>query len=80
MLYNKHVNEAVCVCLQVQVLSGPSCSNLIGVLVSNLLGEHSSLQPELMIQSQELKKKSSVLNAVRMHTHTPTHAYLLVKS
>ena len=60
------------VCVQVQVLSGPSCSNLIGVLVTNLLNEQSSLQPELAAHRLELSKTSGLLNAVRTHTHTHT--------
>jgi len=47
------------------VLSGPSCSNLIGVLVTNLLSEQSSLQPELAAHRPELSKTSGLLNAVR---------------
>ena len=67
------------VCVQVQVLSGPSCSNLIGVLVTNLLNEQSSLQPELAAHRLELSKTSGLLNAVRTHTHTENSPlYLLV--
>uniref|UniRef100_A0A3B5M8F1 Ubiquitin carboxyl-terminal hydrolase 34 n=1 Tax=Xiphophorus couchianus TaxID=32473 RepID=A0A3B5M8F1_9TELE len=46
-----------------QVLSGPSCSNLISVLVTNLLTEQSNLQPELALHRVELNKTSSLLNA-----------------
>ncbi|KAI5630183.1 ubiquitin carboxyl-terminal hydrolase 34, partial [Silurus asotus] len=49
--------------VQPQVLSGPSCANLISVLVTNLLNEYHSLQPELTNQSAELSKTSSLLNA-----------------
>lgn len=52
------------------MLSGPSCSNLIGVLVTNLLNEQSSLQPELAAHRLELSKTSGLLNAVRTHTRT----------
>lgn len=54
----------MCVRVQVQVLSGPSCSNLIGVLVTNLLNEQSNLQPELAAHRLELSKTSGLLNAV----------------
>lgn len=47
------------------MLSGPSCSNLIGVLVTNLLSEQSSLQPELAAHRPELSKTSGLLNGVR---------------
>lgn len=61
---------------QVQVLSASSCSNLIDVLVTNLLNEQSSLQPELTAaQWAEFSKSSGQLNAVRTHTHTHTHAH-----
>lgn len=46
------------------MLSGQSCSNLINVLVTNLLNEYHSLQPELTNQRAELSKTSSLLNAV----------------
>lgn len=49
------------------MLSGSSCSNLIGVLVTNLLSEQSSLQPELAAHRAELSKISGLLNAVRTH-------------
>ncbi|CAK6982521.1 ubiquitin carboxyl-terminal hydrolase 34, partial [Scomber scombrus] len=52
-----------CFLHKVQVLSGPSCSNLIGVLVTNLLSEQSSLQPELAAHRLELSKTSGLLNA-----------------
>lgn len=58
------VNPCVCVKVQPQVLSGPSCANLISVLVTNLLNEYHALQPELTNQSAELSKTSSLLNAV----------------
>nr|XP_019966509.1 PREDICTED: ubiquitin carboxyl-terminal hydrolase 34-like [Paralichthys olivaceus] len=48
---------------KVQVLSAPSCSNLISVLVTNLLSEQSSLQPELAAHRLELSKTSGLLNA-----------------
>ena len=61
---------------QVQVLSASSCSNLIDVLVSNLLNEQSSLQPELTAaQWAEFSKSSGQLNAVRTHKHTHVRAY-----
>lgn len=47
-----------------QVLSGQSCSNLVNVLVTNLLNEYHSLQPELTNQRAEMSKTSSLLNAV----------------
>ncbi|XP_042371778.1 ubiquitin carboxyl-terminal hydrolase 34-like, partial [Plectropomus leopardus] len=59
-----------CFLHKVQVLSGPSCSNLIGVLVTNLLSEQSSLQPELAAHRLELSKTSALLNAVRTHART----------
>lgn len=52
------------------MLSSPSSSNLIGVLVTNLLSEQSNLQPELAAHHAELNKTSSLLNAVRAQTHT----------
>ncbi|KAJ4921880.1 hypothetical protein JOQ06_022023, partial [Pogonophryne albipinna] len=52
-----------CFLHKVQVLSGPSCSNLISVLVTNLLSEQSSLQPELIAHRLELSKTSGLLNA-----------------
>ncbi|XP_028316758.1 ubiquitin carboxyl-terminal hydrolase 34 isoform X2 [Gouania willdenowi] len=52
-----------CFLHKVPVLSGPSCSNLIGVLVTNLLTEQSSLQPELAAHRLELNKTTSLLNA-----------------
>ncbi|KAB5523620.1 hypothetical protein PHYPO_G00154680 [Pangasianodon hypophthalmus] len=63
--------------VQPQVLSGPSCANLISVLVTNLLNEYHSLQPELTNQSAELSKTSSLLNAdlralvLMLSVHTP---------
>lgn len=54
----------VCVKVQPQVLSGPSCANLISVLITSLLNEYHALQPELTNQSTELSKTSSLLNAV----------------
>ncbi|MEQ2277829.1 Ubiquitin carboxyl-terminal hydrolase 34 [Xenotaenia resolanae] len=53
-----------CFLPKIQVLSGPSCSNLISVLVMNLLTEQSNLQPELAVHRVELNKTSSLLNAV----------------
>lgn len=55
------------------MLSSPSCSNLIGVLVTNLLNEQSSLQPELVAHRLELNKTSGLLNAVLQHTHIHPH-------
>uniref|UniRef100_A0A3P9L1X7 Ubiquitin carboxyl-terminal hydrolase 34 n=1 Tax=Oryzias latipes TaxID=8090 RepID=A0A3P9L1X7_ORYLA len=52
-----------CFMHKVQVLSSPSSSNLIGVLVTNLLSEQSNLQPELAAHHAELNKTSSLLNA-----------------
>uniref|UniRef100_A0A3B3U6A4 Ubiquitin specific peptidase 34 n=1 Tax=Poecilia latipinna TaxID=48699 RepID=A0A3B3U6A4_9TELE len=52
-----------CFLPKIQVLSGPSCSNLISVLVTNLLTEQSNLQPELALHRVELNKTSSLLNA-----------------
>ncbi|XP_032418043.1 ubiquitin carboxyl-terminal hydrolase 34 isoform X3 [Xiphophorus hellerii] len=52
-----------CFLPKLQVLSGPSCSNLISVLVTNLLTEQSNLQPELALHRVELNKTSSLLNA-----------------
>ncbi len=46
------------------MLSGQSCSNLVNVLVTNLLNEYHSLQPELTNQRAEMSKTSSLLNAV----------------
>lgn len=48
---------------KVQVLLGPSRSNLLSVLVTNLLNEQSSLQPELCARRQELNKTCGLLNA-----------------
>ncbi len=56
--------DLFCVQVQVQVLSGQSCSNLVNVLVTNLLNEYHSLQPELTNQRAEMSKTSSLLNAV----------------
>lgn len=65
--------------VQSQVLSGPSCSNLINILVTNLLNEYHSLQPELANHRPEISKTSGLLNSVRrhMHAHTHTHAGLV---
>uniref|UniRef100_A0A1A8HWD2 Ubiquitin specific peptidase 34 n=1 Tax=Nothobranchius kuhntae TaxID=321403 RepID=A0A1A8HWD2_NOTKU len=52
-----------CFLHKVQVLSGPSCSSLIGVLVTNLLSEQNNLQPEPAVHRVELNKTSSLLNA-----------------
>ena len=60
------MDVSVCVISQVQsqVLSGPSCANLISLLVTNLLNEYHSLQPELASHRLELSKTSGLLNAV----------------
>ncbi|XP_023268188.1 ubiquitin carboxyl-terminal hydrolase 34 [Seriola lalandi dorsalis] len=65
MFLNNNVAYSFLTCFlhKVQVLSGPSCSNLIGVLVTNLLSEQSSLQPELAAHRLELSKTSGLLNA-----------------
>ncbi|XP_011610930.2 ubiquitin carboxyl-terminal hydrolase 34 isoform X2 [Takifugu rubripes] len=53
-----------CFLHKVQVLSASSCSNLVDVLVTNLLNEQSSLQPELTAaQWMEFSKSSNQLNA-----------------
>ncbi|XP_028827085.1 ubiquitin carboxyl-terminal hydrolase 34 isoform X3 [Denticeps clupeoides] len=63
--------------VQAQVLSGPSCSNLTSILVTNLLNEYHSLQPELANQRLEISKTSSLLNAdlralvLMLSVHTP---------
>lgn len=65
LFLNNNVAYSFLTCFlhKVQVLSGPSCSNLIGVLVTNLLSEQSSLQPELAAHRLELSKTSALLNA-----------------
>uniref|UniRef100_A0A8C7W9I2 Ubiquitin carboxyl-terminal hydrolase 34 n=1 Tax=Oncorhynchus mykiss TaxID=8022 RepID=A0A8C7W9I2_ONCMY len=63
--------------VQSQVLSGPSCANLISLLVTNLLNEYRSLQPELASHRLELSKTSGLLNAdlralaLMLSIHTP---------
>ncbi|XP_055079983.1 ubiquitin carboxyl-terminal hydrolase 34 isoform X2 [Periophthalmus magnuspinnatus] len=52
-----------CFMPKVQVLSAPGRSNLISVLVTNLLNEESSLQPQLCSHKVELHKSCSLLNA-----------------
>ncbi|KAI4832498.1 hypothetical protein KUCAC02_015462 [Chaenocephalus aceratus] len=60
---NNNVAYSFLTCFLHKVLSGPSCSNLISVLVTNLLSEQSSLQPELIAHRLELSKTSGLLNA-----------------
>uniref|UniRef100_W5NGU5 Ubiquitin carboxyl-terminal hydrolase 34 n=1 Tax=Lepisosteus oculatus TaxID=7918 RepID=W5NGU5_LEPOC len=63
--------------VQSQVLSGSSCANLINVLVTNLINEYHSLEPEPASQRAEICKTSSALNAdlrafiLMLSVHTP---------
>nr|XP_023680681.1 ubiquitin carboxyl-terminal hydrolase 34 isoform X2 [Paramormyrops kingsleyae] len=63
--------------VQSQVLSGPSCANLMSVLVANLISEYHSLEPELTNQRAEICESGGVLNSdlralvLLLSVHTP---------